>query len=191
MNQFLCLVFCLQVFEGYAQVRTYTLADMPFIIDSATGGVVYEGTVEVPGATADQLYLRAKSFFWLTFPNENQVIKADNPIDGFVSGNGKVYLRLNNSPQGTAQRQIYYEVPVEIKVKDGHYSYRIANIQIVNNGVTTSLDAEMKKALPQIRQQTLSETEYQRSMTSVRPFTQLIRNLNQRMKSRSKAFANL
>lgn len=191
MDRFLWLVFSMQVFVGYAQTRTYTLADMPFVIDPATGGVVYEGTVEVPGVTADQLYLRAKTFFWLAFPDENQVIKVDNQAEGLVSGRGKLYLILNNSSASIVKGQIYYEVPIAIKVKDGQYTYRIANIGIVDNGVKTNLDADMKKAFAEIRQQTLSEAEYQRSMTSVRPFTQLIQDLKRRMKRQTKVFTNL
>lgn len=186
MNKILWFSLCIGTGFCQAQQRTYTLADMPFQIDSTTSGVVYKGTIDVPGASADQLYTRAKAFFWSAFSHDNQVIKVDDQLKGIVSGRGRLFLPMTNTQAESSSRSIYYEVPVEIRVNDAQYSYRIADIYIIENGKRTRLDNDIRANLTAIRQQVLIEEEYNRSIRSVSPFISLINQLKRRMKSRSK-----
>ncbi|MCK8493973.1 DUF4468 domain-containing protein [Spirosoma sp. RP8] len=187
MKKWLFVAFCLLAGHGYSQKRTYSLADMPFELDSASGGIVYRGMVEVPGVMADQLYLRARSSLQNLFPKDNQVIKSADQAKGLVTGKGRLFIPITNSQTEVpnSRAQAYYEVPVEIQVKNGLFKYRIASISIVNRGLKTSLDREVSKSAADMRQHVLSEYEYQRSLRSVQPFVELINALKQRMIARS------
>lgn len=59
---------------------------------------MYEGVVLVQGATAADLYNRAKTYYLKTFNNANRVIEVDQPNQQ-VSGRG-VFLFMENRKPG-------------------------------------------------------------------------------------------
>lgn len=69
-----------------AQKRVFTFADWPIPIDSVTGEVYYKGAIDVPGATSDQLYARAKTFFFKQFINAKEVVQVEDRPGGMIAG---------------------------------------------------------------------------------------------------------
>jgi hypothetical protein len=188
MKHYLWLAFYLLAGVSYAQKRTYTLADMPFEIDSITGGIVYKGVIKAPGVTADQLYSQAKLVLSTVFPKDNQINQAEDQAKGLIKGRGRLFIPMNSTRVGETNWKAYYEVPIEIQVKDGEYSYLISSIDMVNKGKKSSLNTEISKSLPTIHQQVLSLNEYDRSLRSVRPFIKFIKELKRGMKPHSSGF---
>ncbi|CCH54518.1 hypothetical protein BN8_03698 [Fibrisoma limi BUZ 3] len=189
MKRFLLLLLLLPTL-AFAQKRKYTMADVPMApIDSVTGHVAYIGVVEVPGATADQLYTRAKAYLFKTFVNASAVIQVDDKSGGLLAGKGLVLL-----PGETASKQafraamlgpgagdgIYYRLPIEFRFKDGKYRYEISHIQIVMGATTINLDDHpIPKFDPS---QKISEGQYKKYMQTHEMFQTFIDNLKLAMK---------
>lgn len=124
MKSIITLLFFLPVIV-FAQKKTYTISEL-VPIDSTSGDVVYQGVVQVEGATAADLYSRAKTFYLKTFNNSNAVIQADEP--GKRVG-GKGYIMLKQKESGLFS-QGEYKVTMDIQVKDGRYRYEFSQFAI-------------------------------------------------------------
>lgn len=120
-----------------AQKKTYTLEEFPFEVDSITGRIVFRGVVQVPGASADQLYLRAKSFFFTRFRDAKAVIQVDDKAGGVLLGKGLIYPgTINILTAGS-----YIETPIEVRVKEGRYRYEITNMNVVVDNFRVPFDS--------------------------------------------------
>lgn len=108
------LVFILSLFAVQL-----TFAQLP--VDTATKKVTYSEVVEVPGATKDVLYTRAKN---LNMLREN--VKADNKTEGTYSYKGKVAVKYP-APQVGMQHSGFVNYVVTVFVKDGKYKYTISD----------------------------------------------------------------
>jgi len=82
-------------------------------VDSSSGKVLYKGTVDTPGATAEQLFKRAKSYAHVA-TQAPMIEEATN----VVSGPAEKPLK---------GRILRYEV--YIKVRPGGYSYELSDFQ--------------------------------------------------------------
>ncbi|GAB3324580.1 hypothetical protein GCM10027299_21960 [Larkinella ripae] len=176
------LLFGLLTIPVFGQKAQYTLEDMPFDIDSVTKGIVFKGVVQVPGATAEQLYTRAKAFVFRTFMNADAVIQVDDKPGGLLAGKG--LLR----PAPTVGNMLLtgdlqYYTPFEIRVKDGRYRYEIANIQMIANGMRMGLDQAINSGSGP--RKTYNERQYQRMLKFTTPFVNLIEDLQIEMEKKS------
>jgi hypothetical protein len=110
-----------------AQKQTYTLGQI-LPLDSTSGDVTYKGVIEVPNATASELYSRAKTYYLKSFKNANSVIQADVK-DVQVSGKG-VLLLSTSRKSGLFSQPEQFPVTIEIRVKDGRYRYEFSQFAI-------------------------------------------------------------
>lgn len=176
------VILLLLPLAGLAQKRTYTVTDLPYEIDSVTHGIVYRGVIEVPGATADQLYTRAKAFMFRSFTNANAVIQLDDKAGGLLAGKGSLPVNLKGFA-ATMAGNMYYETPIEIRVKEGKYRYEISNLVIVGNGIRMNLDDTMRNSKQPPSSIVLTEKQYKQSLASIQPFLNLIEQLKVTMNS--------
>ena len=171
--------------------KTYRLSDTNMQIDSVTGGMIYSEVVQVPGATADQLYGRAKSFLVKAFTNESAVTQLDNKEEGVVGGRGKLSMALNMGQMMlTGQTNMSYEMAVEIRVKDGRYRYEFSNIEIVNGPTRIKIDDQLRKnpkAARKAVEKEYSQKEYDRYMGDKNPVQLTIKQLKQTMGNSAKS----
>jgi hypothetical protein len=100
------LLFCLLL----ASVRGYAQA-LP--VDSASGKVVYRGTVSIPGKSADQIFARAKSYAQVA--TQSPLVEPANYV---ISGPSEKQL---------AGRVLRYEL--YIKAINGGYRYELSDFQ--------------------------------------------------------------
>lgn len=96
-----------------------SFAQLP--VDSATQKVTYSEVVPVPGATKDQLYVRAKN---LNMLREN--VKADNKAEGVYSYKGQINVTYP-APQVGMKHSGVVKYVVTLFLKDGKYKYVITN----------------------------------------------------------------
>lgn len=86
-------------------------------IDSETKLVTYEGVVEVPGATKDQLYDRALDWMAKTYQSANDVVQIKDKDQGKLLAKGGILFIYRNVPTGfVVHTQTIY-------VRDGRYKY--------------------------------------------------------------------
>ena len=112
----------------FAQKQTYTIDE--FVpIDSVTHDIAYSGVVDVQGASAAELYARAKVYYLKTFNNSNAVIQIDEK-DKQVSGKGVLMLLANRNKGLFGGQLVSYPVTLEIRVKDGRYRYELSQFML-------------------------------------------------------------
>ena len=183
----LLLLFLLVSTACSAQKKTYSYLDTPVRIDSVTGGMIYTEVVRVDSATADQLYSRAKTFLLKAFTSEGAVIQLDDKAAGLVGGKGKLLMNMTTGQMLlTGTTQMYYEMAVEIRVKDGRYRYEFSNIEVVNRGYRVRVDDSIRKnpaAAKRTLERDFSEKEYNKYMGDKNPINIVIRQLKQTMAS--------
>lgn len=118
----------------FAQKISYTLNQL-VPIDSVNGEIIYSGVVEVQGATATDLYSRAKTYFLKTFNNSNAVVEVDEK-DSRVAGKG-IFLLATSRKTGYFSPPQEYVATIEIRVKDGRYRYEFSQFMAHLPGITT------------------------------------------------------
>ncbi len=98
-------------------------------IDSDTHKVTYQEIVKVDGVNKDELYVRAREWFALTFKSSKDVIQMDDKAAGKIIGKG-------SSEGSTKYRMLtmdyWLNYTVSITVKEGRYRYEITDFVIEN-----------------------------------------------------------
>jgi hypothetical protein len=177
----LCPVLC------FAQKKTYTLADTNIRIDSVTGGMIYTDVVPVEGATIDKLYSRAKTFLLTSFTNETPVIQTDDKESGVVGGRGRFVENLTQRQVLlTGFQQIYYEMGIEIRAKDGLYHYKMTNIDVVASTFRLRIDDTLRKnpeMAKRLAMKGFSKWQYNRYMGNRNQVNNIVRQLKLSMNS--------
>ncbi|MCA8830802.1 DUF4468 domain-containing protein [Hymenobacter pini] len=115
---------------------TYEAAEQaavgPFPIDATTQHITYQGVVEVPGVTKDELYTRAYEWMAKNYRSANAVIQMHDKEAGRLVGKGATVMetqRLSGLPS-------YVRHTLSIYVKDNRYKYVLTDFEYVS-GVTT------------------------------------------------------
>ena len=86
-------------------------------LDAETRQVTYQGVVEVPGATKDQLYDRALEWMAKTYQSANDVVQIKDKDQGKLLAKGGILFFYDKVPTGfVVHTQTIY-------VKDGRYKY--------------------------------------------------------------------
>jgi hypothetical protein len=176
----------------HAQRQEYTIADMPFEIDSTTGGLVYRGVVEVPNVSVDELYGRARAFLTKAFTNtsairtdnrsQGTVIQVDDRAGGLVAGKG--ILQPNRSLLSQSMGPaVSIVTPFEIRFKDGRYRYELSNLQMLSGNVTINYDELIRKNSKRFYKP-MSENEYRRNLKGTEPVTDFIGALRKAMQQK-------
>lgn len=124
----------------------------------------YSGVKEVPSATKEQLFTRARSWFNNSFKSSKDVIQVADKESGELSGKGIVKLKATYKYLGKQQVQpVHAEFTVSVWVKDGKYKYEIKDFDtdnVLNNnydfGLLTTADKTTVK-WPMMPQRTMQE----------------------------------
>jgi hypothetical protein len=95
-------------------------------LDADTHLITYQGVVETPGATKDQLYTRAYDWMLRTFRTSNNVVQKKDA--GQVVGSGAWPIILFHQDAG----QVVHTLTVY--VKDGRYKYVLSNLTHQSEG---------------------------------------------------------
>lgn len=103
-------------------VSISALAQMP--LDSSTHKFTYTGVVEVPGATKEEIYLRAHSWFVSYYKNADAVIQLQDKEAGRIIGKG----RFGVVWQMGIERLVRHTVQIDIK--EGRFRYSISNFMV-------------------------------------------------------------
>jgi len=100
-------------------------------LDPGTKLVTYEGVVEVPGASKDQLYDRALEWMAKTYQSANDVVQIKDKEQGKLLAKGGILLFNDKVPAG------YVVHTQTIYVKDGRYKYLLTGFkhQYLSNAV--------------------------------------------------------
>ncbi|MEX0813113.1 MAG: DUF4468 domain-containing protein [Chitinophagales bacterium] len=91
-------------------------------LNEETGKVEFIEVVEVPGASADQLYKRAEKWFDEFYTNAGSVIK-ERETGKRIFGKHKINLYADDA--GTEVHKGFVNYYIEIGFKDGRYRYKI------------------------------------------------------------------
>lgn len=86
--------------------------------------LTYGEVVEVEGVSADELYVRAKSWFAKTYNDANSVIKMDDKEAGQIIGKGN-FSYTSNVFYGSNGTKGYVNYTISVFVKEGRYKYEI------------------------------------------------------------------
>lgn len=92
--------------------------------DSTTKQISFQEVVQVPGATKDELYTRAREWFAKTFKSSKDVIQMDDRIAGKIIGKGSGNGLTGNILLITS---FWLNYTVSITIKDGRYRYEITD----------------------------------------------------------------
>jgi len=100
----------------------------------------YTEVVDVPGKTANQLYVSAKEWIALTFKSANNVIQMDDPTNGKIIGKGSTTVSEAYVMPGLVRIpcKLIFDVDftVSIAQKDNKYKVEISDM-IVNPSAET------------------------------------------------------
>ncbi|UFH53102.1 DUF4468 domain-containing protein [Spirosoma sp. KNUC1025] len=170
----------------YLHKKRYTLADMPYSIDSTTGGIVCQNTAKVQGVDQEQLYNRAKHFLIRNFVKGNAAIQIDDKNNGVLVGKGIIRGLMSVKTAG-----MDYEAPIEIRVKGDSYQYKISDMAVVNtdNGGRYDINQDIHEARENAIRQgkkaptniEMSQRQYEEHMMKLKPFTDLAAQLRDAM----------
>jgi hypothetical protein len=124
-------IFCLLLLALPAFLNAQSLP-----IDSASKTVTYVDIVNVPGATKDQLYMRAREWFALSFKSANNVIQMDDKENGKLIGKGQksdTYMIKSFMTVTPIDQRFYFTI--SITVKDSRYRVIINDITYSSGSV--------------------------------------------------------
>jgi hypothetical protein len=113
--------------------------------DSVSGKIVYEGVVQVPGASKQELYMRAQEWAVKTFRSAKDVLQVQDASGGRLIAKAcyeKPYYIL-------ASRFVnYFWHTVKVDVKDGRYRYEITDFYIEGTSKMLGTPKEMEAQIP-------------------------------------------
>lgn len=94
-------------------------------LDSVSGKVTYTGVVQVPGASAAELYSRGREWFAYTFGSSKTVLEMDDHEAGKLIG--RAYAQFDFAAGiGRPQPWALWR-KIKVEVKEGKYRYTISD----------------------------------------------------------------
>ncbi|WP_375418163.1 DUF4468 domain-containing protein [uncultured Hymenobacter sp.] len=93
---------------------------LPF--DETTHQITYQGVVDVPGLTKDQLYVRAHEWLAKAYRSANDVIQMQDKEAGRLVGKGTTRVMVRGYDAG------YVRHTLTIYLKDGRYKYVLTDL---------------------------------------------------------------
>lgn len=116
------------------------------------GRIRFEEVVQVPGADANELYLRARTWFVDYFKQSDEVIEFEDKESGKIMGKGahKFVITKKTDLGGTFSydRRLMYTITVMFR--DGRYRYEIDNLMIWSAAIYGQYVAIPESTLPVI-----------------------------------------
>ena len=114
----LCGVFC-------ASAQEVDKSYVPEIPYNSKEKVSYTEVVQVPDATREQLYLRAKAWFSNAFKDSKEVIQMDDRESGTIMGKGNKTIWLETA---FVPVEVTLHFTVKVFCKEGRYKYEITDM---------------------------------------------------------------
>lgn len=113
--------------------------------DSASGRIAYTAIVQVPGASKNELYVRAKAWAANAFRSAKDVLQMDDKEAGVLIG--KTVYR-SDFVVFTSVSPNYVQHTVKIEVKDGRYRYTFNDFHLVESsgmlGVSKNMEDQIE-----------------------------------------------
>lgn len=109
---FLCLFLSFSVFNSFAQKDSI---------------IKYSGIVVIEGATKEQLYQRARSWFNDAFKSSKDVIQIQDKETGEIAGKGIIKSSITVRMFGSHDYEAPFSFSMKVFVKDGKFKYDITN----------------------------------------------------------------
>lgn len=97
-------------------------------LNEVDGRVEYQEVIEIPEASAKDLYAKARLWFADTYKDSKEVLELDDPTSGVLVGTG----------WSTFFYTVQLHITTKIEVKDGRYRYTIYNMQVKNPATSVS-----------------------------------------------------
>ena len=95
-------------------------------ISEKTNKITYEGVINIEGATATDLYLKANEWFAIAFNSANNVIQMQDKEAGKLIGKGAIQARLKQ--YGSLKYSGLWNYTLSINTREGRYKYSFTNI---------------------------------------------------------------
>jgi hypothetical protein len=128
--------------------------------------ISYSGVVEVPGATKEQLYTRARQWFNSTFISSKDVLQISDKETGELAGKGIMHATAVYKYMGTQRAPVEANFVCDVWVKDEKYKYELTNFDAAFDtkegdrslelGVLTTADETTAK-FPMVGKKTMNE----------------------------------
>ena len=113
-------LFFLLIQGSFAQDRNYIPE-----LKVKDNKVIFTEVIQVPEASKEELYLRARGWFADAFKNADEVLQLDSREDGAMVGKGITSITLQTGIMPVPM-DVYFTV--KIFCKEGRYKYEITNI---------------------------------------------------------------
>jgi hypothetical protein len=115
------LFFCMLMMAGAIHAQDTTLAGIVPVDES--GMITWQGVVQVPGKSKDDLYKKGIEWVNSYFPNASSVTKKRSPEDGLIEGAYSIRLTDEVNGQKVPSKTINYRFKLEFR--DGRFRYTI------------------------------------------------------------------
>jgi hypothetical protein len=127
------LFFCSLFVSLCAYAQELPIPVIP--VDSATQNVTYQGVVQVPGASSDELYSRSREWFATYFNSGKSVLDMDDRAVGKLIGSG--YSTFNIT---LIMSPLPYELwrTIKVYVREGRFRYEITTFRVSTTASTAS-----------------------------------------------------
>ncbi len=110
---FIVYLSCLQVSNGQEKLFD--------ILPIQNGIVIYSNVIQVDGVNKNELYLRAKKWFVMTYNSANDVIQLDDLENGNIIAKGNFKIAYYS-------REPFIDHTISISVRDGRFKYEIKSL---------------------------------------------------------------
>lgn len=144
--------------------------------------IAYTGVVEIPGASRDQLFTRARQWFNETFASSKEVLQIADKETGELAGKGFMRVIAVYKYMGTHRASVISDFVCNVWVKDGKYKYELSDFDAayekldggksIGFGILTS-SAETDVKWPMVGKKTVNEM-YRSAKVAVAAESELI-----------------
>ena len=118
-------------FPGHAQQRPTGPATGPAAAGDSLGQAVrYQQVVPVPGASADELYFRARQWVGLTFEDVHQVLQLEDAPHHVLLGSGYTQAQARR-PNGTLKNAVPLWFSFRVETREGRYRVEMTDFGAV------------------------------------------------------------
>lgn len=130
MRKFLicCFLFC--VINSFGQANDGKFHELPMAvinnridnIPTQNGKILYDEIIEVPGASAKDIFIKVRNWFVEEFLDSKSVLEVNDEANGLLTGKGTYKLDKIN---GLNSHNGYVMFVMNVKVKDGKFRYQL------------------------------------------------------------------
>ena len=132
-------------------------------MDNDTKKITYTEVVDVPGASAEQIYQRAMAWFKTYYKNPTEVIRENDSLKHSITG--KPRFRVSNPPdkEGTKTDAGLVQYTITVAAKDGRFKYELTEFNWKQNSyyaIEKWYDTAMPSCTPAMNEYLLQTDNY-------------------------------